>query len=193
MSRPARDNVFGGTYHGMNRGNRKALIFEDNHDRRRFLQILVEASDTYRVKVLGGCQMGNHFHLVVVTPEGNLSEFMDQLQGRFARYSNLRHARVGHVFQGRFRHVCIEHDIHLLTALCYVFINPVSAGLARNLEDYKWSTYAATAGYAPSPAYLDLEWLEVLFPAGSFEESRRRFRQVMADGKPITAYVQQDE
>ncbi len=72
--------------------------------------------------------MVNHFHLVVVTPHGNLSEFMEQLEGRFARYSNWRHGSVGHLFQGRFRDVVIEHDIHLLIALCYVFLNPVSAG-----------------------------------------------------------------
>jgi putative transposase len=177
----------------MNRGNRKALIFEDDRDRRRFLHILLEEKERHHVKVLAGCLMGNHFHLVVVTPEGNLSGFMDLLQGRFARYSNWRHERTGHLFQGRFRDVFIEHDIHLLTALCYVFTNPGSAGLVRKLEEHKWSTYAASAGYAAPPSYLDLEWLEALFPAGSLEESQRQLRQVMSEAKPVAAYVGQDE
>ena len=177
----------------MNRGNRKALIFEDDRDRRRFLQILIEQKSTYGVDLLAGCQMGNHFHAVVSTPNGNLSEFMEQWQGCFARYSNWRHDRVGHVFQGRFRDVVIEHDIHLLIAVCYVFFNPVSAGFVTRPEDYKWSTYAATVGLAPLPNHLSIDWLETLFPGESREQSQLRFRNLMTEAKPVMAYLQQNE
>src|SRR5689334_18457107 len=100
MSRKPRLIVKGGTYHVMNRGNRKAPIFEDERDRRRFLAILVEEMERYGVKLLAGNQMGNHFHAVVNTPHANLSDFMEQWECRFARYSNWRHHRVGHLFQG---------------------------------------------------------------------------------------------
>jgi putative transposase len=193
MGRKPRGKICGGIYHVMNRGNRKALIFEDDRDRRRFLQILIEQKETYGVHLLAGCEMRNHFHAVVSTPHGNLSEFMEQWQGCFARYSNWRHERVGHLFQGRFRDVLIEHDMHLLIALCYVFFNPVGAGFVKRLEDYKWSTYAATVGLAPLPDYLSLDWLEALFPGESRQESQLRFRNLMAEAKPALAYLRQDE
>lgn len=190
MGRNLRSGISGGTYHVMNRGNRKMRIFEDVRDRRRFLKILIEEKETHGVELLGGCQMENHFHLILATPHGNLSEFMARFEGRFARYSNWRHGNVGHLFQGRFRDVVIEHDIHLLIALCYVFFNPVSARLVTKLEDYKWSTYAATAGLAPLPNYLSIDWLTALFPSDSVPASQRRFRNLMAEAKPVAAYLQ---
>lgn len=193
MSRRPRENLCGATYHVMNRGNRKAAIFEDGRDRRRFLSILKEAREEYAVEILLGCLMSNHFHLVVQTPEGNVSAFMQQLEGRFAHYSNWRHTRVGHLFQDRFRDVMIENDLHLMTAACYVFMNPVTARISRRPEDWKWSTFAATAGLAPVPDYLSLTWVEALFPATSREESQRRFRELMNEAKPVHAYLTQDE
>lgn len=175
MGREERSNVPGGTYHVMNRGNRKAQIFEDDRDRRRFLRTLIEEQETYGVQTLAHTLMGNHFHLAVVTPHGNLSDFMEQLQGRFARYSNLRHDRVGHLFQGRFRDVYIESDIHLLTALCYIFMNPVTAGLVRSLDDYPWSSYAVTVGRKSLPSYLSIGWLETLFPGLSMSDAQQQF------------------
>lgn len=193
MARNPRERICGGTYHVMNRGNRKARIFEDDRDRRRFLRILVEEKERYGVEILAGCQMENHFHLGVVTPHGNLPEFMAQFEGRYARYSNWRHDRVGHLFQGRFRHVVIEHDIHLLTALCYIFFNPVSARLTSSPEAFKWGTYAATVGLVPVPHYLTIDWLMSLFPDVPFEEAQRRFRRLMADARPVIAYLEQHE
>jgi putative transposase len=180
-------------YHVMNRGNRKQAIFEDDRDRRTFLRVLVEEQAVFGVKTLGGTLMSNHFHLGLLTPHGNLSEFMQQLEGRFARYSNWRYRRVGHLFQGRFRHVHIEDDIHLLTALCYIFMNPVTAGLAANLEDYRWGTYRATAGLAPVPSYLTLEWLEALFPSLTLQEAQIRFRRLMSTEHPVVAYIEDNE
>jgi len=192
MARTARANICGGIYHVMNRGNRKMRIFEDDRDRRTFVQILIEEIRTHGVELLGGSQMENHFHLVVATPHGNLSEFMGRLEGRFARYSNWRHKNVGHLFQGRFRDVIIEDDIHLLTALCYVFLNPVSARLVAKPEQYKWSTFAATVGLAALPDYLSIDWLASLFP-GSLKDSQRRLHGLMTEARPVVAYLQQNE
>jgi putative transposase len=192
MARLSRANICGGTYHVMNRGNRKMRIFEDDRDRRTFVRILAEERRTHGVELLGGSQMENHFHLVVMTPHGNLSEFMGRFEGRFARYSNWRHGNVGHLFQSRFRDVIIEDDIHLLTALCYVYLNPVSARLVAKPEQYKWSTFAATVGLAALPDYLSIDWLTSLFP-GSLRGSQLRLRSLMTDARPVVAYLQQNE
>ena len=174
----------------MNRGNRKAVIVEDDCDRRQLLRFQIETQKTYGVRFLAGCPMDNHFHGIVTTPHGNLSDFMEQLEGQYARYSNWRYERVGHLFQGRYRCVLIEHDIHLLTALCYVFYNPVSAGFCSKAEGYKWSTYAATVGLAPLPEYLSIDWLPALFPECTLEEAQARFHELMTAGDPVSGYFQ---
>jgi putative transposase len=174
----------------MNRGNRKAAIFDDDRDRRRFVRILLETKTEYGVDVLAGSLMGNHFHLIVLTPHGNVSEFMQQLEGRFAKYSNWRHKHVGHLFQGRFVGVIVESDIHLFTAAWYVFMNPVNAGFVSRPEDWKWSTYASTAGLSAVPEYLSISWLETLFPSSSLLESQKLFRSCMRHSQPIATYVE---
>ena len=177
----------------MNRGNRKVPIFEDERDRRRFLRIMIEEQRRYGVGMLGGCQLGNHFHALITTPHGNVSDFMEQWESRFAIYSNWRHNHVGHLFQGRYPAVVMEHDIHLLIALCYIFFNPVSAGLVTRLEDYKWSTYAATVGLAPLPSYLSIDWLLALYPNNTLGDAQRRFHSLMSEAKPVVAYLRQND
>lgn len=134
--------------------------------------------------------MGNHFHGIVTTPHGNLDDFMEQLEGQYAKYSNWRSRQSGHLFQGPYRGIPIEHDVQLLIALCYLFFNPVSAGLVKRPEDYEWSTYAATVGLAPRPSYLSIDWLPTLFPGSSLEESQARFHKLMTDGDPLVGYLQ---
>jgi REP element-mobilizing transposase RayT len=193
MGRPSRPNIPGAVYHVMNRGNRKAPIFEDRHDRLQFVRTFEEQMKVFEVKLLAADLMGNHFHAGVLTPHGNLSDFMRQLQGQFARYSNWRHGRVGHLFQGRFRHVLVENDVHLLTMLCYIFMNPVAAGLVSNIEDYKWSTFPATVGLAARPAYLSMDWLQSLFPTSSLPEAQQRFQRLMSEPRPVRAYLRDSE
>jgi len=189
MPRPLRPQIRGGTYHVMNRGNRKSIIFEDNRDRQRFLRILFNALEDHGVELLCGTEMTTHFHLAVQTPHGNISDFMQQLGSEFADYINWRYKRVGHLFQGRFRAVVIENDIHLFTAIWYVLANPCQARLVQRFEDWPWSTYAATAGLKSAPSYLALSWLQMLFPAESLEASQRMFRQCMESHQPVVAYL----
>jgi putative transposase len=133
--------------------------------------------------------MDNHFHCVVTTPHGNLDDLMEQLESRFARYSNWRYNRVGHLFQGTYPGIVIEHDIQLLIALCYVFLNPVSAGLVARPQDYKWSTYAASVGLAPALHYVSLDWLFSLFPEETLENAQRRFHDLMSSPDPLNTYL----
>jgi putative transposase len=190
MGRDPRVLLPGGTYHVMNRGNHKEPIFDDDKDRGRFRRKLIAELQRYNVEFLAGCPLGNHFHAIVNTPHGNLPDFMEQWQGQYARYSNWRYKRVGHLFQGRYRGVVIEHDIQLLTALCYVFYNPVSAGFCDKADGYKWSTYAATVGLAPRPEYLSIDWLLALFPESTLEEAQKRFHDLMTEGDPLFGYFQ---
>jgi hypothetical protein len=190
MDRTICENVAGATYHVMNRGNRKVRIFEDETDRRRFNQDLIAAMTQYHMDFLCGSQQVTHFHAIVTTRHANLSEFMQHWEGNYARYSNARHRRVGHhLFQGPFRRVMIQSDLQLFTAACYVFSNAVASGMVRCPEEWKWSTYAATVGLIPAPAYISLDWLETLFPSDSLRESQEMLKRCMAAPYPIGAYL----
>jgi putative transposase len=193
MARDLRDQVAGGTFHVMNRGNRKQQIFEDERDRRKFWQLLADEKAVHGVEVCGDCQMGNHFHMIVTTPYGNLADFVGAVEGRFASYSNWRHHHVGHLFQNRYKSIYIADDIHLLTALCYVFLNPVSAGYVKNIEDYRWSSYRATIGLRQPASYLSLDWLETFFPGEPRAHAQRRFAALFREAKPVFAYFKQHD
>lgn len=193
MARPLREEIAGGTFHIMNRGNRKAPIFEDNRDRQEFRHIVTEEKNTHGVEICADCPMGNHFHMVVVTPHGNLADFVGAVESRFASYFNFRHGYVGHLFQGRYKPVVVEDDIQLLTALCYVFLNPVSAGYVKKIEDYRWSSYRPTIGLCPPPIYLSIDWLDMFFPGVPLREAQRRFAALFKQARPVYAYFQQQE
>ena len=146
----------GATYHVMSRGNRKAVIFEDDADRRRFARLLGEAAGRYRLLCHSYCLMGNHYHAVIECSDANLSAAMNWLNGVFAQYSNRRHGRSGHLLQGRFKSVLIGDDIYLRAANTYVLMNPVKAGLVEEPSEWKWSSYRATVGMEAPPCWLDL-------------------------------------
>jgi putative transposase len=158
----------------MARGNRKATIFEDRHDRVRFIEILAEAAERHRVQMCVECRMGNHFHVIVRTPEANISEFMGYLNGVFAQYSNHRHKRSGHLFGDRFKPILIDNELYFRVAVGYVVMNPVNAGLVNAPDDWQWSSYRSTVGLAPVPSYLCLDWLDTAFQASSREESQEK-------------------
>ena len=108
MARPPRIEHAGGVFHLVARGNERALVFRDDRDRERFLEILEAVADRYRWRVLAYCLMGNHFHLLVMTLEPTLARGMRQLNGVYAQWFNRRQLRVGHLFQGRDKAVAVQ-------------------------------------------------------------------------------------
>ena len=161
-------------YHVMARGNRKQPIFHDNLDRLRFLRIVERAVDFYTLRVLAYCLMGNHYHLILETPRANVSAAMQYINGRFAQASNRRYAQSGHLFGERFRALIIQREMYLKRAVRYVVRNPVRAGLVTTVEEWRWSSYAATAGFAPLPEWLKADWLPWAFGADTLDLARAR-------------------
>lgn len=103
--------------------------------------------------------MDNHCHLLIETPEANLQEEMPQLNGIYTQKLNRRHARVGHVFQGRYKAVLIDRDSYLLELCRYIVLNPVRANMVQEVSQYPWSSYQATLGTSTIPDRLQTEWL----------------------------------
>jgi len=130
--------------------------------------------------------MGNHYHLVVETPLGNLSKGIAYLNGRYSQYFNRTHRRVGHVFQGRFKSVLVEKQSYLLELSRYVVLNPVRAGMVHTPQEWPWSSYRGTAGFSDPRSFLTVQWVLSHFSESKFE-SRKRYRKFVLEGRGMPA------
>ena len=117
MTRPLRIMIPGGFYHVTCRGNDRRAIFKDDRDRTVFLEKLQGSLTTYQVEIHAYVLMHNHFHLMVCTPKGNLSEFMRHFNISYTAAYNRRHRRVGHLYQGRYKAIVIDQDSYLLGSI----------------------------------------------------------------------------
>lgn len=155
MSRPLRLEFPGALYHVTSRGDRKALIYIDQTDRLVWLSILEQVCASYNFIIHSFCQMTNHYHLVLETVEGNLTQGMQQLNGIYSQYFNRRHNLVGHVFQGRYKGILVQRETYLLELTRYVVLNPVRANLVALPEEWQWSSYLHFIGEQAIPPWLD--------------------------------------
>jgi REP element-mobilizing transposase RayT len=159
MTRPIRLQFPGALYHVTSRGVRKALIYLDDTDRAVWLQTLADVCARYGFAVHAFCQMGNHYHLLLETADGNLAQGMRQLNGVYSQYFNRRHELAGHVFQGRYNAILVDKETYLVEVARYIVLNPVRARLVVHPQEWRWSSYRITMMEAPSPAWLDTGWL----------------------------------
>jgi REP element-mobilizing transposase RayT len=159
MSRPLRIEYAGAVYHITSRGNEKKAVYKDDVDRETFLDALFQVNKRYNWICHAYCLMNNHYHLIIETPDGNLSAGMRQLNGVYTQTFNKRHKRVGHLFQGRYKAILIQKDSHLLEVSRYVVLNPVRAKAAERPELWKWSSYQATGGKEKPHPCLTTEWI----------------------------------
>ncbi|MEX5282732.1 MAG: transposase [Nitrospiraceae bacterium] len=181
MARPLRLEFPGALYHVTARGNARHAIVLDDQDRQRFLDVLARVVDRFHLLLHAYCLMDNHYHLLVETPEANLSKAMRQLNGVYTQAFNRRHRRVGHVLQGRFRAIVVDRDSYLLELCRYVVLNPVRAKSTRKPETYAWSSYRATAGLAATPPFLAVDWLLSQFGHQRLA-AQRKYRAFVAEG-----------
>lgn len=155
MARKLRLLFEGGIYHVTFRGNARQDIFVDTVDRLRMLERLSESVETFGVRLHAYCLMGNHVHLLVETPLGNLDRFMGSLLTGYTVYYNRKHRRVGHLMQGRYGAQVVEGDRYLLRLSRYIHLNPVKvknwvdrplAERRTHVRGYRWSSYQAYVG-----------------------------------------------
>ncbi len=186
VARQLRIEYPGAVYHIMNRGDRRELIFRDDRDRHRFLETLAEACAKTRWEIHAYCLMGNHFHLVVETPEGNLVAGMKWLLGTYTARFNRRHKTVGHLFSGRYKSLVVDgsQNGYLRTVCDYVHLNPVRANLTspeQKLSRFPWSSYVyylKSASQRPSWLRVDRLLGEMRIPKDS-PAGRRQFESAM--------------
>lgn len=141
MSRPLRIEYPGAIYHITSRGNARQKIFLKQADYNQFLFIFKEIMTRYNWTCYAYCLMPNHYHLLVETPDGNLSQGMRQLNGIYTQKFNFIHKRVGHLFQGRYKAILVEKDGYLTELIRYIGLNAVRAKLVKMPEQWKWSSH----------------------------------------------------
>jgi putative transposase len=181
MARPIRIEFAGALYHVTSRGDRREPIYEDDLDRERFLEVLGQVAQDFNWVCHAWCLMSNHYHLVLETPDGNLSKGMRQLNGVYTQYSNRRHQRVGHLFQGRYKAILVDRDSYLLELARYVVLNPVRAGMVKEPGAWPWSSYRSMIGERPAPAWLATDGLLAAFGSGR-RDAVRAYIAFVAEG-----------
>jgi len=180
MSRPLRIDIADGWYHVTSRGIERREIFENNSEHEHFLELLEEMVDRFRVVLHGHVELDNHYHLILQTPEANLSAAIQWLNVSHVAWVNRRRNRVGPLMQGRFKSIPVQNSAWAYELSLYVHLNPVmrtAYGLCKQnkkaesigfvapdretvtrrlaeLRTYPWSSYRAYAGYVEIPKWL---------------------------------------
>lgn len=159
MARPLRIEYAGALYHVTSRGDRREDIYHNSEDREIWLGIFAQACSRFNWRCHAWCLMDNHYHILIETIEGNLSQGMRQLNGVYTQKSNRQHHRIGHVFQGRYKAILIQKDDYLLEVARYIVLNPVRAKMVNGLNDWSWSSYFSMIGKSESPEWLETDWV----------------------------------
>jgi putative transposase len=193
MARPQRIIYSDAWYHVMNRGAGRHKIYTDRVDREIFLQTLGEACHQFKIEIHAYCLMENHYHLLIKTPQANLSRAMRHINGVYTqRYNRLKKID-GPLFRGRYKAILVDADAYLLHLSKYIHLNPISARMVDNLEQYEWSSYPAYIDNVKSPIWLVREDIYGQFTAN--EQKAEHYKCFMANEdlnkKLIKFYSQQ--
>lgn len=186
MSRPLRIEFPGAVYHVIARGNEKKSYFESNDDKELLLRLFSRTHEKHNFVFYAYCIMDNHYHLLLETPDGNLSKGMHYINSIFAQQFNDRHERSGHLFQGRYKSFLVQKESYLLAVSRYIVLNPVRSGTVSHPAYYQWSSYRATAGMEPA-----LDFLTAGVILSEFSDDRRmaleEYRQFILGGFGLEA------
>lgn len=181
MARALRIQFEGAWYHVMNRGvNRGQLFFHDDH-RYMFLDLLREIKIIYGVEIHAFCLMSNHYHLILHTPRGNISQSIKYLNAKFAAYVNKNIKRDGPLFKGRFKAILVGEDDYLIRLSKYIHLNPLEAKMTCTPSSYKWSSYIYYVGIVKSPDWLTTNEIINRFGSDNFIKRYKEFVEMTSD------------
>ena len=157
MARPLRIQYPGAVYHVMNRGGSRQKIFIEKQDYEAFLKTIGEIHERWGVELFAYCLMGNHYHICLRTPEGNLSRVMRHLDGLYTQRFNRIHRRDGALLRGRYRAIVVDEDAYMAQVVRYIHLNPLAAGLVGEPQGYGWSSHRFYLRPKEAPKWLQIE------------------------------------
>jgi len=182
MPRKPRLHVPGGLYHVILRGNGRRAIFFDCSDRHRWEALIDEGVDRYRHRVHAYCWMTNHIHMAIQSSAVPLSRFMGFVASQYARSTNKKINRSGHLFERRYRAILVQEGSYLKELVRYIHQNPLRAGITEDLIDYRWSSHSAYLTGNP-PKWLTVDWVLSVF-GETVADARHRYANFMrVDGQ----------
>lgn len=167
----------------MNRGRRREDIYFSRSDYQTFITVMQETAEVWNLKVSAYCLMSNHYHLLIHTPEGNLSRCMRNINGVYPQCFNRSHNVDGQLFRGRYRAVLIEADNHLLEVLRYIHRNPIRAGLVKSLDKYPWSSHRGFVSSTEKWKWLYKDYLLSMLSEKK-SKSRSAYLDFVSQGEP---------
>jgi len=141
MSRPLRIDYPNAWHHVMSRARRGQDLFVDKADYQQFIDLLQEITDLFNINVAAYCLMPTHYHLMLQTPDANLSRCMRHLNGIYTQRYNVSHSCDGTLFRGRYKSILVDADNYVLQLVRYIHRNPLKAGLVKRLDQYVWSSH----------------------------------------------------
>jgi len=184
MSRPLRIDYPNAWHHVMNRVRRGTDLFVDKTDYQQFIDLLQATAELFNVNVAAFCLMPTHYHLMVQTPDANLSRCMRHLNGVYTQKYNMGHGCDGTLFRGRYKSILVDADSYVLQLVRYIHRNPLEAGLVKHLDRYTWSSHKGYLSKAKKWNWLYKDFVLQLLT--EHESSQIRiYKQFMA--------LQQDE
>ncbi len=179
MARPLRITYPSAWYHVMNRGAGRRAVFKTQAQRHYFLSLLAATQERFNAEWHAYCLMGNHYHLLVRTPEGNLERIMRHVNGLYTQYFNRSEKTDGPLFRGRYRAVLVDAKAHWLALSRYIHRNPLDAHRCRRLADYRSSSYRAYIALEKRPAWLTTHYV---LAAITQRDRPARYRAYVAEG-----------
>jgi putative transposase len=168
MSRTMRARSSTGIYHIILRGVNKQNIFEEDLDRKKFVDAIKYYRSISQYRIYGYCLMDNHIHLLIRETEENISDIIKRISSSYVLWYNKKYNRCGHLFQERFRSEKVESNEYFLTALRYIHQNPYKAGMTHDFTKYYWSSYK---NYVGSADYIDIDYTLELLSENKFDSN----------------------
>ena len=172
MPRQARRKSESGIYHIMLRGINQQQIFEDEEDSFRFLETLSKYKEQCGYEIYAYCLMGNHVHILLKEGKENLTLVLKRIAGSYVYWYNWKYRRSGHLFQDRFKSEPVEDDAYFLTVIRYIHQNPIKAGICKNLDGYKFSSYGE---YTNNATLIDIDFCLGIINKEQFIEFNNEF------------------
>jgi len=168
MSRPLRIEYSDAWYHVINRARRGQEAFATKEDYNSFIDVIKDTAQIFNMRIAAYCLMPTHYHLLVQTPDANLSRCMRHINGVYTQRHNARNGLDGSLFKGRYKSILVDADSYLLELVRYIHRNPLRAGIVDKLNDYSWSSHQ---GYISKEKKW--EWLHKNYLLDIFSKDKR--------------------
>ncbi len=183
MSRPLRIQYPNAWYHVLNRGRRGESIFLEDRDYNAFIDLLKDAAEMWRIRIGAYCLMPNHYHILVQTPEANLSRCMRHINGVYTQRFNRFHSCEGQLFRGRYKCILVDADSYILELVRYIHRNPLEAGLVDRLDRYPWSSHKGYLSDGKKWQWLYKAFVFSLFSNDGYS-SKQAYRKFISKDNP---------